>query len=107
MEDYVYYRGRTNNIKRRLLQHKNGHSKYTKRFHGAIQLVYLEEINGLNDKHEGRKARMRENALKRWSRNKVENVIKIKQRKIQELINKYLNVDNTIERYYDPYKKEK
>lgn len=45
---HIIYTGQTNNIKRRLLEHLTGENygrkrpPFTKRFHGLLQLAYLE-----------------------------------------------------------------
>jgi len=85
----IYYRGFTNDINRRFLEHKRGYEKFTKRFNGNISLIYLEEINDRNEKLERKKARRRELEIKKWSRSKVDNIIKRKRKKIQDLIHKH------------------
>jgi len=87
---FYYYKGYTNNIKRRYLEHKQGSSKYTKRYKGRVEVVYLEIIKDKNRKVERTRSIRRELQIKKWSRTKIEQVIKLKQQKIKELINTYL-----------------
>ncbi len=63
------YIGVTNNLQRRLAEHKEGiGSKFTKKYH-VHYLVYYEEFNDIA------KAIDREKQLKRWSRAKKERLI--------------------------------
>lgn len=96
-DDYIYYRGYTNNIQRRMMEHKKGKSKYTKQFNGNIYLVYLEEIIDRDKKNERNRARKREKEIKRWSRNKVFRVIGLRQDKINALIHKYFDSKLNVE----------
>lgn len=88
---FYFYKGYTNDIKRRYLEHKQGYSKYTKRYKGRVEVVYLETIKDKNKKIEKSRARGRELKIKKWSRKKIEQVIKLKQQKIKVLIDLYLN----------------
>lgn len=69
----IYYRGYTNNLRRRLKEHKAGRGgRTTKRFNYNISLLYTEEILS-KTRNEGRaKARKREQEIKSWGRRKVE-----------------------------------
>jgi len=73
------------------MEHKEGRSKYTKRFKGNLHIVYLEVIKDRSIREEKKRARRRELQLKRWTRKKIEQVIKLNQQKIKELIELYLN----------------
>lgn len=86
-----YYTGYTSNIKRRFQEHKNGHDKksFTHRAKGNIELVYLEEIHGLNEKELIINAKKREKQIKPWTQARKEKLIKIRQQKTSDLINKY------------------
>jgi len=70
-----YYRGYTNNLGRRLNEHKNGRSKYTSRFKGNISLAYFEEIKASTIKEERKLAKAREIELKKMPRKKIESLI--------------------------------
>lgn len=64
-----YYVGCTNDIKRRLLEHNNGISKYT-RLYAPWMIKYSEIFDTL------KKARHREKEIKNWkSREKIETLI--------------------------------
>lgn len=56
------YIGVTNNIKRRLAEHKEGLGSTFVSKHKLFRLVYLEECSHIND------ARQRERTLKHWNR---------------------------------------
>lgn len=43
-----FYKGMTNNLERRLREHKNGHTQTTSRMEN-IQLVYKEQFTSFND----------------------------------------------------------
>lgn len=58
-----YYIGSTDNIKRRLRQHKRGHTRTT-RILGTYELVYKEEYGTLEE------ARLREKKLKTYKSKK-------------------------------------
>jgi len=64
-----YYVGITNNIKRRLKEHRNRENKYTKRY-TTIQSMYKE---GYKTRQQ---AKNRERQIKKWSRKKKEALIK-------------------------------
>lgn len=65
-----YYIGSTNNIERRLIQHNNGHSRYTKT-RGPFVIVYKEDFQT------GSEAKKREYYLKSLkSRKAIEKLIK-------------------------------
>ncbi len=59
----IIYTGITDDLKNRLRQHKNGQSKFTKRFK-EIELIYTENFETKT------KAAKREREIKGWSRNK-------------------------------------
>ncbi len=56
----IYYVGSTNDLKKRISQHKEGKSKYTKKF-SDIELVYTEQLSS------EKSARLREIQIKKWS----------------------------------------
>ena len=56
----IFYVGITNNLKKRLEQHKKRQSPYTKKF-SDIKLVYFEEYESR------RQAEKRERQIKNWS----------------------------------------
>ena len=58
----VLYVGVTNNLIRRLEQHRSKAIPSFTREHGVTRLVYFEEFSSITD------ARTRERALKRWRR---------------------------------------
>jgi len=89
--DLRYYTGYTSNIKRRFQEHKRGYDKksLTYRANGNIKLVYLEEIYGLNEKELIINAKKREKQIKPWTQARKEKLIKIRQQKTSDLINKY------------------
>lgn len=72
-----YYVGITNNIKRRLREHRERKNKFTKRY-STFELIYKEEYGTRKD------AKNRERQLKKWSRKKKKVLIK---GNIKELIN--------------------
>jgi putative endonuclease len=66
------YIGQTNNLEKRLVEHKSKSSrsaKYT-RYFDSVELVYSEEYKTRKE------AMRREWQLKKWSRKKKENLIK-------------------------------
>lgn len=65
-----YYVGSTSNLKRRLDQHRSGHTNSTKRL-GNFNLVFSQEFSSLN------KARWVEKRIKSWKRRDfIERIIK-------------------------------
>lgn len=63
------YIGVTNDIERRLYEHRNELVEgFSKRYH-LHKLVYIEETNSIED------AILREKQLKKWNRQKKENLI--------------------------------
>jgi putative endonuclease len=54
------YIGVTNDLKRRILEHKAGKAKFSSKFN-LFDLLYFEQINGIE------KAIERENQLKNWN----------------------------------------
>jgi len=61
LSSHQYYIGCTNDIERRINEHNNGLSKYTKN-RGPWILKYKEEFDNL------RKARLRERQIKSWKK---------------------------------------
>lgn len=59
----IIYTGITSDLKNRLRQHKNGQSKFTKRFN-KIELIYTEKFI------EKTEAAKREKEIKGWSKKK-------------------------------------
>lgn len=57
----VYYTGVTTDLKKRILEHKNGSSEFTSRY-GVFKLVYFEGFQRIED------AIHREKLLKKWKR---------------------------------------
>lgn len=66
------YIGQTNNLEKRLREHKNKFSKSAKyvRYYSGFKLAYSEEYQTRKE------AMQRENQLKRWSKAKKEALIK-------------------------------
>ena len=65
-----YYIGSTNNLERRLIEHKNGESKYT-RENGDFNLIFSQKFNSVVE------ARKSEQKLKSFKSKKViERIIK-------------------------------
>lgn len=67
------YIGQTNNLERRLKEHKEGGKKSAKytRYFSNLELVYKEEMATLSD------ALKREAELKKWTKDKKEKLIKL------------------------------
>jgi len=59
-----YYVGSTDNIERRLTEHKTGQSNFTRKF-SDIKLAYQEKLNSKE------KALSREKQIKGWSKYRV------------------------------------
>jgi len=57
-----YYVGSTNNLERRLKQHRNGHTHSTKRLGDSFELAFCQEIGSLP------LARNVEKRIKSWKR---------------------------------------
>ena len=64
----TFYVGMTNDLKNRLIEHKNRQSFFTKKF-SDVRLVYCEKYN---TNHE---AALREKQIKGWSRTKKQMLI--------------------------------
>ena len=60
----VIYTGMTNNLNRRVIEHKNKLLKGFSRSYNIIKLVHFEQFDYVND------AIMREKQIKKWSRRK-------------------------------------
>ena len=65
----TFYLGVTNNIVRRVGEHKNGKSDFSKRYN-LFELMYYERIDGIGN------AIKREKQLKNWHRDWKINLIK-------------------------------
>lgn len=75
----VLYVGVTNNIKRRLLEHKLGANEgFTKKY-SVNKLVYFEEFSCVDD------AILREKVLKKWAREKKKRLIELLDPKWEDL----------------------
>ena len=57
-----YYVGSTNNLERRINQHKSGYTYSTKRLRGVPELKFVQEFDSLKD------ARSAESRIKSWKR---------------------------------------
>lgn len=88
-EKYYFYRGYSNDIYRRYFEHKRGYSKYTSRYKGNVQIIYLEEIIDRSKKIEKARAIKREKEIKKWSREKIDRLIQLRRPQLQRLIEKY------------------
>jgi len=66
----VLYIGYTNNLKRRISQHKRGNGALFTRKYKAIQLIYFETF------YEKARAKKRERQLKNWHKDWKWNLIK-------------------------------
>ena len=66
----VLYIGYTNNLKRRINQHKNGNGALFTKKYNAVELLYFEEFN------EKKEAKKREKQLKNWHKKWKWNLIK-------------------------------
>ena len=62
--DGSFYTGCTNNLEKRLLDHKNGKGGHYTKAKKAIKIIYSEELSTHSN------ALKREAEIKRWSRNK-------------------------------------
>ena len=96
-----YYTGSTNNVERRLAQHREGEgSNFTKK-HLPVKLVYLEEYDSIED------AFFREKQVQGWRRKKKEALInefmrrykdyrKSKGLKVGDLVTLYLKIEDSL-----------
>ena len=66
----IFYIGITNNLERRVLEHKNSNDQSFTRKYNIHFLVYFEEFTDIN------KAIKREKQLKGWTRMKKEKLIR-------------------------------
>lgn len=74
-----YYVGSTNDLERRLQEHSAGEgAKFTSK-HLPVELVYYEEFQGLEE------AYLREQQVKKWSRQKKEALINGELNKLKNL----------------------
>ncbi|TSA45644.1 GIY-YIG nuclease family protein [bacterium] len=69
-EDQTLYCGSTNNVEQRIARHNAGRGSKYVRAHGGGQIVHKEIFNTLAD------AMRREIQVKKWSRQKKENLVK-------------------------------
>lgn len=88
--EITFYTGMTNNPKRRLHQHKQCRCKYTKRFYGNVNMVYLERLEHRNKKTVSRMAWRREKQIKPYTQEKKRQLIRRNQKKTNELIRQYI-----------------
>lgn len=87
---YFFYRGYTDNLRRRYLQHKKGACKTTKKACGELYIIYVEILEDRN-KREGRKrALKREKQMKNWNWRRIEALAIKNKKKTQMIIDKYL-----------------
>jgi len=77
-DNAFFYTGITDNLERRLQQHKNGESNFTKRYF-SIELVYSEEYS------DRKEAENREIQLKGWSHAKKKALIDGEVEQLQRL----------------------
>lgn len=75
----VLYIGYTDNLKRRLNQHKTGNGAVFTKKYNAIELIYFEE---LLDKKEAKK---RESQLKNWRKDWKWDLVKVKNPNLKTL----------------------
>ena len=78
----VLYIGVTNNISRRVLEHKSGLSSFTTTYK-CYKLVYIETYQNIE------LALKREKQLKKWSRKKKVHVIEIQNPNWKDIINQW------------------
>ncbi|MFY9307522.1 MAG: GIY-YIG nuclease family protein [Bacteroidia bacterium] len=74
----TFYIGVTNNLQRRVLEHRSGQGKFTSRYN-LTDLVYFELIPDIEE------AILREKQLKRWHRDWKINLIKSKNPEMRDL----------------------
>ncbi|PWU22640.1 endonuclease [Candidatus Cerribacteria bacterium 'Amazon FNV 2010 28 9'] len=67
-DNNVLYIGSTVDLKRRLRQHKNGHTIFTHKYH-LSKLVWYQEFASISN------ARIREKQMKKWNRQWKINII--------------------------------
>jgi len=84
-----YYTGSTNDLERRLAQHKNGEGANFTKKHLPVELVYLEEFQRIDE------AFYREKQVQGWSRKKKEALIAGDQNKLPELSRNYTQYPST------------
>ena len=85
----LYYTGSTNDLERRLAQHKNGEGANFTKKHLPVELVYLEEFQRIDE------AYYREKQVQGWSRKKKEALISGEQNKLPELSKNYTQYPST------------
>lgn len=83
----TFYIGVTNNIERRVEEHKTGRSRFTSQYN-LFDLMYYERIIGF------RNAINREKQLKRWHRQWKINLIKEMNPEMKDLSAEWKKVDN-------------
>jgi len=69
-EDKSLYIGISIDVKKRIIRHNSGHGAKWIKQHGQAKIVYIEIYNTYLDAHR------RELQIKKWSRDKKENLIK-------------------------------
>ncbi|HEC38121.1 hypothetical protein LCGC14_0797870 [marine sediment metagenome] len=87
---FTYYTGLSAHPQKRYMQHKKCRVKSTKRFHGNVIIEYLEELNHRDKKTLGSIAWHREKKVKRLSRPRKEQMIKLNRDRTNNLIEKYI-----------------
>ena len=65
-----YYKGITNNLERRMMEHIKGIGGYTKIFNGNIELIYFESFRTRKE------ARRREIKLKKLTKKKIKELVR-------------------------------
>ncbi|MGO3182224.1 MAG: GIY-YIG nuclease family protein [Aequorivita sp.] len=65
----LYYTGSTNNLEKRLIEHKNGKGANFTKKHLPVKLIYFQEFDRIDD------AFQREKQIQGWSRKKKEALI--------------------------------
>lgn len=67
---FIFYKGITNDIKRRFCEHRTGRGGFTKQFKGNVEIVYAEKFNSRSE------ARQREIEVKGFSRKQIFELLK-------------------------------
>ena len=83
--DGSFYIGQTDNIERRLAEHKDGKTPCFTQTRLPVQLVYMQEFGGRDE------AITAERQIKKWNRQKKEALIKNNWEKIHLLAKKKFN----------------
>jgi len=77
------YIGVTNNLRRRIFEHKNKLIEGFSKKYNCNKLVYYEEYKDINE------AILREKTLKKWRREKKEDIIRTKNMQWRDLSNNF------------------